>query len=97
MSRLSLRTIADAPDEIKGALKAAEKTNGLLSNLLPVGRRNLLRTLTTVGVAAAATAGSYRPAAAETATSNRGKRQSRYQANSAEVKTFYRVNSYPAN
>jgi hypothetical protein len=32
MSRLSLRTFADAPDEIKGALKAAEKTNGFLSN-----------------------------------------------------------------
>jgi nitrous oxide reductase len=62
------------------------------------GRRNLLRTLTTMGIATAAIAGSYRPAAAETATtSNRGKRQSQYQANSAEVKTFYRVNSYPAN
>jgi hypothetical protein len=97
MSRLSLRTIVDAPDEIKRSPKAAEKTSGFVSNLLPVGRRDLLRTLTTVGVAAAATAGSYRPAAAETATSNRGKRQSRYQANSAEVKTFYRVNSYPAH
>jgi hypothetical protein len=63
-----------------------------------VGRRNLLRTLTTVGIASAAIAGSYQPAAAETATtSDRGKRQSRYQANSAEVKTFYRVNSYPAH
>lgn len=61
------------------------------------GRRNLLRTLTMAGVAAAAIAGSYQPATAETATSNRGKRRSQYQANSAEVKTFYRVNSYPAN
>jgi hypothetical protein len=33
---LSLRTIADAPDEIKGALKAAEKTNGFLSTLLRI-------------------------------------------------------------
>ena len=64
-----------------------------------VGRRNLLRTLTTVGIASAAIAGSYQPAAAAEAatTSDRGKRQSRYQANSAEVKTFYRVNSYPAH
>jgi hypothetical protein len=97
MPRLPLRTIADAPDEIKRALKTADKTNGFLSNLLPVGRRDLLRTLTTVGVAAVATAGSDRPAAAETATSNRGKRRSLYQANAAEVKTFYRVNGYPAN
>jgi nitrous oxide reductase len=64
-----------------------------------VGRRNLLRTLTTVGITTAAIAGSYRPAAAaETATTaNRGKRQSHYQTNSAEVQTFYRVNSYPAH
>ena len=36
MSRLPLRTSADAPDEIKGALTAAEKTNGFLPNLLRI-------------------------------------------------------------
>jgi hypothetical protein len=60
-----------------------------------IGRREMIRTVTTMGVAAAVSAVPYKPAAAETANS-RGKRQSRYQANSAEVQTFYRVNSYPA-
>jgi hypothetical protein len=61
-----------------------------------VRRRGLLYSLT-AGVAAVAAAGSYRPAAAaETSdTSDRGKRKSRYQPNSAEVNTYYRVNSYP--
>jgi uncharacterized peroxidase-related enzyme len=36
MSRLPLRTIADAPDESKGLLTAAEKTNGFLPNLLRI-------------------------------------------------------------
>jgi uncharacterized peroxidase-related enzyme len=36
MSRLPLRTIADAPDEIKGPLIAAEKANGFLPNLLRI-------------------------------------------------------------
>jgi hypothetical protein len=60
-----------------------------------VRRRDVLRAVTTMGVAAVASAAPYRPAVAE-AASNRGKRQSRYQANSAEVQTFYRVNRYPA-
>jgi uncharacterized peroxidase-related enzyme len=36
MSRLPLRTIADAPDETKGTLTTAEKTNGFLPNLLRI-------------------------------------------------------------
>ncbi len=36
MSRLPLRTIADAPDESKGLLTAAGKTNGFLPNLLRI-------------------------------------------------------------
>jgi AhpD family alkylhydroperoxidase len=36
MPRLPLRTISDAPDETKGALTAAEKTNGFLLNLLRI-------------------------------------------------------------
>lgn len=105
MSQLSLRTITDAPDEIKGAPQARE--GGLTlgwergsmdrQHRTTVGRRDLLWTLTAVGVAAAAIAGADRPEAAEPANSNRGKRRSLYQANSAEVKTFYRVNSYPAH
>jgi uncharacterized peroxidase-related enzyme len=36
MSRLPLRTLADAPYETQGALAAAEKNNGFLPNLLRV-------------------------------------------------------------
>lgn len=59
-----------------------------------VYRRSLLR-LAIVSTAAA-TAGTLtiEPIAAEPTGS--GKRKSRYQANSAEVQNFYRVNSYPA-
>ena len=59
-----------------------------------IGRRDLLRVLT-VG----ATAASVAPVAATAApqpnnTAKPGK--ARYQANSPEVQTFYRVNRYPA-
>lgn len=55
-----------------------------------VGRRDLLRVLA-IGVAAATTsAGS--PANAEDFPD---KRKARYQADSPEVQTFYRVNRYP--
>src|ERR1700722_12296942 len=36
MSRLQLRTIADAPEEAKESLTAVEKRNGFLPNLLGV-------------------------------------------------------------
>jgi hypothetical protein len=60
-----------------------------------VGRRDLLR-LAIVGTAAATTGALIPEAAAAaepTGPANKGK--ARYQANSAEVKNFYRVNSYP--
>ncbi len=61
-----------------------------------IGRREMLRAATTMGVAAATIAVPHTQAAAAETISNRGKRQSRYQPNSAEVQTYYRVNSYPA-
>jgi hypothetical protein len=49
----------------------------------------------TVGtVATASSAAPLGPAAADTET-NTEKRKARYQANSPEVQTFYRVNRYP--
>jgi len=61
-----------------------------------VGRREFLRTL---GAGANRGGGNCRAASrsrqhADTET-NDEKRKSRYQANSAEVQTFYRVNRYP--
>ena len=57
-------------------------------------RRDLLRLA--IASTAAATAGtlSIEPVTAE--PTGGGKRKPRYQANSAEVQNFYRVNSYPA-
>ena len=62
-----------------------------------IGRRQLLRVVASVG-AAATVASSVSPGATETELPpdrDRGKRKSQYQANSPEVQTFYRVNSYP--
>ena len=60
-----------------------------------LGRREFLRTLGAgAGVAAAATT-PLAEARADT-ESNDEKRKSRYQANSPEVQTFYRVNRYPS-
>jgi hypothetical protein len=58
-----------------------------------IGRRNLLIGVATTGVAATigVKAGSW----AET-RAGRDKGQARYQSNSPEVQTFYRVNRYPA-
>jgi hypothetical protein len=63
-------------------------------NRVAIGRRDLLRVVASVGIAAAALGTS--PGADKTKPSdNRGKRRSQYQGNSAEVRDFYRVNSYP--
>ena len=59
-----------------------------------VGRREFLRTLGVGTAAAAATTPFVGPAAADT-ESNDEKRKARYQPNSPEVQTFYRVNRYP--
>jgi len=59
------------------------------------GRREFLRTLGIGTAAAAASTPFVGPDAADT-ESNDEKRKSRYQANSPEVQTFYRVNRYPS-
>jgi hypothetical protein len=61
---------------------------------LMIGRRALLSAATSVGIAAGAAkvpalAGAERPASRDE------KRKARYQPDSAEVQTFYRVNRYP--
>jgi len=61
-----------------------------------LGRREFLRTLGAgAGVAAVAATPLAGEAYADT-ESNDEKRKSRYQANSPEVQTFYRVNRYPS-
>jgi hypothetical protein len=61
-------------------------------------RRDVLRAMTTGVAAAAASAVSLGPAAAVAETEIvREKRKARYQANSAEVQNFYRVNRYPTH
>jgi hypothetical protein len=61
-----------------------------------LGRRDFLRAL---GAGAGAAAVSAAPLAGEAladSESNTDKRKARYQANSAEVQTYYRVNRYPS-
>jgi hypothetical protein len=60
-----------------------------------LGRRAFLRTLGVGTVAAAASGPFVQEAHADTET-NDEKRKARYQPNSAEVQTFYRVNRYPS-
>jgi len=59
-----------------------------------IGRRQLLRTGVLGIIATAISARESGAVAADTET-NSEKRKARYQANSAEVQTFYRVNRYP--
>ncbi|MDB5604205.1 MAG: formate dehydrogenase [Bradyrhizobium sp.] len=63
--------------------------------LTTVHRRDLLRVAVTGAAAAAVSTVVPEPAAAEP-VDLKDKRKARYQANSAEVQDFYRVNSYPA-
>jgi hypothetical protein len=60
-----------------------------------VRRRDLLNLVLAGAGAAAANAVAAEPAARKP-VDLKDKRQARYQANSAEVRNFYRVNSYPA-
>jgi hypothetical protein len=60
-----------------------------------LGRRDFLRVLGAGAGAAAVTAPLATPAAADT-ENNDEKRKARYKADSAEVKTYYRVNRYPS-
>jgi hypothetical protein len=48
-----------------------------------------------VGAVAAVTTACSTAASDPPPQSDRGKRKSQYQANAPEVRTFYRVNSYP--
>jgi len=59
-----------------------------------IGRRQLLRASMIGFFATAATALEPGTVAADTET-NSEKRRARFQANAAEVQTFYRVNRYP--
>jgi len=58
-------------------------------------RRDLLRLLAAGVGAAAASAPSLAAAATHSADADK-KQRARYQANSPEIQTFYRVNRYPA-
>jgi hypothetical protein len=61
-----------------------------------IGRRDVLRALGAgAGVAVTAAAPLATPAKADS-ENNDEKRKARYQANSKEVQTFYRVNRYPS-
>ena len=60
-----------------------------------IGRRDVIRALTGVAVAAAATTAPLAPALADSESGSE-KRKARYRADSPEVQTFYRVNRYPA-
>ena len=61
-----------------------------------LGRREFLRTLGAGATVAAAAATPLADEARADTESNAEKRKSRYQANSPEVQTFYRVNRYPS-
>ena len=65
-------------------------------NKVTVGRRGFLRKVGVGAVGAGATLATplIAPAQADSET-NDEKRKARYQANSREVQTFYRVNRYP--
>lgn len=61
-----------------------------------LGRRDFLRAMGAgAGLAVTAAAPLVEEAKADT-ENNEQKRKARYQANSAEVQTFYRVNRYPS-
>ena len=63
--------------------------------LAAVHRRDLLR-LAIVGTAVVTTGALAITGATAEAIGSANKRRARYQPNSAEVRNFYRVNSYPA-
>jgi nitrous oxide reductase len=61
-----------------------------------LGRRDFLRALGAGAGAAAVSAAPLAGGALADSESNTDKRKARYQANSAEVQTYYRVNRYPS-
>jgi hypothetical protein len=61
-----------------------------------LGRRDFLRALGAGAGVAVTASGPLAGAAVADTESNDEKRKARYKADSAEVKTFYRVNRYPS-
>ena len=61
-----------------------------------LGRREFLRTLGAGATVAAAAATPFADDARADSENNDQKRKARYQPNSQEVQTFYRVNRYPS-
>jgi nitrous oxide reductase len=61
-----------------------------------LGRRDFLRALGASAGAAAVTGAPLASQAVADTESNDEKRKARYKADSAEVKTYYRVNGYPS-
>ena len=61
-----------------------------------LGRRDFLRALGAGAGAAAVTDAPLASKAAADSENNNEKRKARYKADSAEVKTYYRVNRYPS-
>jgi len=61
-----------------------------------LGRRDFLRALGAGASVAVTASGPLAGTAAADTENNDEKRKARYKADSAEVKTFYRVNRYPS-
>jgi hypothetical protein len=65
-------------------------------NKTKVGRRDFLRAIGAGTGVAITAAGPLAASARADSESNDEKRKARYQANSPEVQTYYRVNRYPS-
>jgi hypothetical protein len=61
-----------------------------------IGRRDFLRALGASAGVAVTASGPFVEEASADSKSNDEKRKARYQANSADIQAFYRVNRYPA-
>jgi hypothetical protein len=76
--------------------KEQEETAMKRERSATLGRREFLRTLGAGATVAAAAATPMGDQARADSESNDEKRKARYQPNSREVQTFYRVNRYPS-
>src|SRR5262245_32370689 len=77
-------------------LEANEENTAMKQNeKSKVGRRDFLRAMG-AGAGLAVTAGAPLATEAAAAESDADKKKARYQANSADVQTFYKVNRYPS-
>jgi hypothetical protein len=89
MTQAGLRAGAEATARLRSAAFMKERLKTIIR------RRDLLRGAIAGAGAAAVSTVVPKPAAAKP-VDLKDKRRSRYQADSAEVRNFYRVNSYPA-